>query len=77
MSYCRFSDCDFQSDVYVYKHWSDGFVTHVANRRYLFSREGLPELDGTASATLRHYPYAHQQCSTSDQPAWSARYAPN
>ena len=39
MSYCRFSNNDYQCDVYCYASVSGGYVTHVASNR--------PILDGT------------------------------
>lgn len=39
MSYCRFSNDDYQCDVYCYASVSGGYVTHVASNR--------PILDGT------------------------------
>lgn len=36
MSYCRFSCNQYQSDAYVYAGIGGGFVTHVAERRYVF-----------------------------------------
>ncbi len=41
MSYCRWSDCGFQSDVYAYES-SDGFVVHMASSRYTVP---IPEHD--------------------------------
>lgn len=41
MSYCRWSDQDYQCDVYAYR--SDrGYETFVASKRYVFS-EALPD----------------------------------
>ncbi|MCK5236064.1 MAG: hypothetical protein KAR06_03680 [Deltaproteobacteria bacterium] len=42
MSYCRWSDDDYQCDVYVYSDCAGGFTTHVAGRRHVF-KEPLPE----------------------------------
>lgn len=42
MSYCRFSDNDYQCDVYVYSDVGGGITTHVAGRRFVIS-EPLPE----------------------------------
>lgn len=42
MSYCRFSDDDFQCDVYVYDDVAGGTTIHVARSRVLF-KEPLPE----------------------------------
>jgi len=33
MSYCRWSSCDFWSDVYVYEHVDGTWTTHVASNR--------------------------------------------
>jgi len=33
VSYCRWSDDDFQCDVYCYQDCSGGFTTHVASNR--------------------------------------------
>lgn len=33
MSYCRWSACDFQCDVYVYESVGDFFAIHVAGNR--------------------------------------------
>lgn len=38
MSYCRFSSCDFQCDVYVYADVCGGITTHVAASRYVYAR---------------------------------------
>jgi hypothetical protein len=42
MSYCRWSDDDFQCDLYIYASCYGGYETHVAGRRYVF-KEPLPE----------------------------------
>jgi hypothetical protein len=41
MSYCRWSDNDFQCDAYVYEQVGGGFVIHVAGNRVKF-RDILP-----------------------------------
>ena len=41
MSYCRFSDNCYQSDVYVYGSIDDVFITHVASNRRV-SDEPIP-----------------------------------
>ena len=33
MSYCRWSSDGFACDVYVYEHYSDGYVCHIAARK--------------------------------------------
>ena len=33
MSYCRWSSDGMKCDVYVYEHYSDGYVCHVAARK--------------------------------------------
>ena len=33
MSYCRWSSDGMKCDVYVYEHYSDGYVCHVAGRK--------------------------------------------
>ena len=35
MAYCRWSDDDWQCDVYVYEHYEGKYVGHVANYRFL------------------------------------------
>jgi hypothetical protein len=40
MSYCRWSSDDYQCDLYVYES-AEGFVIHVASKRYVF-KEDLP-----------------------------------
>lgn len=42
MSYCRWSDNDFQCDLYVYEDVSGGYQIMVAASRYVFA-EPLPE----------------------------------
>lgn len=42
MSYCRWSSCDFDCDVYVYEDVHGGWTTHVASRRHVIA-EPLPE----------------------------------
>lgn len=42
MSYCRWSSDDYQCDIYVYEGMN-GWVTHVAAKRYVFT-EPLPPL---------------------------------
>jgi hypothetical protein len=44
MSYCRWSSDDFQCDVYCYAS-SDGYITHVASRRYVFTEPLPPDID--------------------------------
>ena len=44
MSYCRWSSDDFQCDVYVYES-PEGFVTHVASSRVVFSKPLPPPVD--------------------------------
>lgn len=39
MSYCRFSDNDYQCDVYVYADCNGGYTTHVAGNRVIFKDE--------------------------------------
>jgi len=41
MSYCRWSSDDFRSDLYVYEA-ADGFVVHVASRRYVYPDGVMP-----------------------------------
>lgn len=41
MSYCRFSTDDYQCDVYVYEA-EDGFTTHVAANRIIFTEQMPP-----------------------------------
>ncbi len=41
MSYCRWSDNDFQCDVYVYEDVKGGYTTHVASNRPVYT-EPLP-----------------------------------
>lgn len=41
MSYCRWSNDDYQCDVYVYES-CNGFMVHVAGRKYVF-KEPVPE----------------------------------
>jgi len=43
MSYCRFSNDDYQCDVYVYESCYGGFDTHVATYRKVF-KEPIPEI---------------------------------
>lgn len=42
MSYCRWSDDDYQCDVYVYEDCAGGWTTHVAAKRKIF-KEPIPE----------------------------------
>ena len=42
MSYCRFSDCGYQSDVYAYEDVAGGFTVHLASYRY---DRAIPEHD--------------------------------
>jgi hypothetical protein len=42
MSYCRFSNDDFQCDVYCYEDIRGGYTTHVARSRLVFDGP-LPE----------------------------------
>jgi hypothetical protein len=46
VSYCRWSSNDFDCDVYVYAHVDGGWRTHVAARRHVVDRAGLPPVDG-------------------------------
>jgi len=41
MSYCRWSSDDFQCDLHCYEA-EDGYVTHVASRRYIIKEELPP-----------------------------------
>lgn len=41
MSYCRWSSDDYRSDLYVYEA-ADGFVVHVASRRYVYPEGVMP-----------------------------------
>jgi len=43
MSYCRFSDDLFRSDVYVYKRENGWYQIQVAGYRLTFDRSDLPE----------------------------------
>lgn len=57
MSYCRFSDNDYQCDVYVYENCYGGYTIHVACNRVVFKKE-LPEvvsLNNTDAWLERHY----------------------
>lgn len=47
MSYCRWSDDDYQCDVYVYDDVMGGITTHVAGRRYVFAEALPPPLELT------------------------------
>ena len=58
MSYCRFSNNDYQCDVYCYASVSGGYVTHVAGNR--------PVLDGTLPPPV---PFEKENAD-----AWMARH---
>jgi hypothetical protein len=56
MSYCRFSNDDFQCDVYCYADISGGFTTHVASTRLVLD-DSLPPsvpLDDFGAWCKRH-----------------------
>lgn len=42
MSYCRFSDLDYQSDVYCYLSFDNIYYIHIASTRPKFRREPPP-----------------------------------
>lgn len=48
MSYCRFSDDDYRSDVYCYQG-ANGYVTHVASMRVLGDIPHLPTFPANLS----------------------------
>ena len=54
MSYCRFSDDDYQCDVYVYES-DTGIVIHVAGIRYIFDRSVLPEYVDLRTGDIEKY----------------------
>ncbi len=58
MSYCRFSNDDYQCDVYCYEDVTGGFTTHVAGNR--------PVLDGTLPPPV---PFTQENLE-----AWHARH---
>jgi len=45
MAYCRWSSDDYQCDVYCYEDVSESWITHVANRRYVFKEPLPPPVD--------------------------------
>ena len=50
MSYCRWSDDGFQSDVYAYESNGGGFSVHVASKRY---DRAFPEFDFSSVEAMR------------------------
>lgn len=46
MSYCRFSDDNWKSDVYIYES-ADGYVCHVATNRVVGNIPEEPEMSDT------------------------------
>lgn len=44
MSYCRWSDDDFQCNLYCYPQVGDSFVTHVASMRRVFKKQLPPPI---------------------------------
>ncbi len=44
MSYCRWSDDDFQCDLYCYADVMGGYTIHVASRRYKFNKPVPPRI---------------------------------
>lgn len=61
MSYCRFSDDDFQSDVYCYDSDMGGFVTHVARNRVCLASEELPAKVPFDKEHLNEWLHRHNQ----------------
>jgi hypothetical protein len=59
MSYCRFSDDDYQSDVYVYES-DEGIMIHVAGMRYIFDRSVLPEYVDLMTGDAEKYMQRHE-----------------
>jgi len=45
MSFCRWSDDDYQCDVYCYESCYGGFVTHVADNRPVLDIELPPRVE--------------------------------
>lgn len=58
MSYCRWSNDDFQCDIYCYEDVMGGYTTHVAGSR--------PVLDGTLPPPV--------PCDKEHADAWVARH---
>jgi hypothetical protein len=58
MSYCRFSDDDYQCDVYCYEDVLGGFTAHVAGSRPILDVELPPRVEyspATAAAWWDRY----------------------
>jgi hypothetical protein len=63
MSYCRFSDDDFQCDLYCYEHVDGGFITHVAYNRPKY-KEPLPAPIDPAKDTIKKWLERHKKVLT-------------
>jgi hypothetical protein len=49
MSYCRFSSCDYWSDIYCYES-ANGYEVHVATNRHVFDEPLPPTVDLTTDS---------------------------
>lgn len=58
MSYCRFSDDNWKSDVYVYEHCDGGYRIHVASRKLITE---LPKLPGLEEENIEEWVKAHNE----------------
>jgi hypothetical protein len=59
MSFCRFSDDNFKSDVYAYES-ADGFVVHVASNRVVGDVPARPSIADIPYIAPGEFSRAHQ-----------------